>query len=132
MPSTNTDVLCLLYFRTQFPFGENSPPPPYSVEDTAASDETESVSSRGTSNLEYLNVKLLTGSALIISQVKGLLYKRWKHAHRDWRFILSAIGLPTLLMILCMCLAMIRPGARIPPLLLTPSIYGPFSHSFIR
>ncbi|XP_059086217.1 retinal-specific phospholipid-transporting ATPase ABCA4-like [Tigriopus californicus] len=74
---------------------------------------------------------LRTGWPLVLGQVRGLLYKRFKHSTRDWRFLMSSLGLPTLLMILTMFLALLRPTSESPPLLLTPSVFGENTNSFV-
>lgn len=75
---------------------------------------------------------LRTGWPLVLGQARGLLYKRFKHSTRDWRFLMSSLGLPTLMVILTMFLALMRPSGESPPLLLTPSIFGENSNSFVR
>ncbi len=75
---------------------------------------------------------LLTGGALLWSQLRGLWYKQLMHYLRDWRFIVTALVLPLVLIIATMVLAMFRPEAVRPPRLLTPSLYGPGSSSFLR
>ena len=83
-------------------------------------------------NPESLNVDLKTGWSRRLGQAGGLFYKRWKHSHRNWRFLLSALVLPTILMTLCLTLALMKPTTERFPLPLTPTIYGPESASFVE
>jgi hypothetical protein len=51
---------------------------------------------------------------------------------RNRKFLFSSLVLPAVLIVLSMSLALLRPETKLPPLLLTPSLYGPQSYSFIR
>ena len=70
--------------------------------------------------------------ALLKSQLLGLWYKQIKHYSRDWRFLFSTFVIPPLLITATMFLALLRPPSERPSLLLTPSLYGPNSNSFVR
>ena len=76
--------------------------------------------------------KLLTGVSLWMSQVTGLLRKKFLHSIRDWRYFLSTFILPCLVLIFSMFLATMRPQEDLAPLLITPSIYGDESYSFMK
>jgi hypothetical protein len=93
--------------------------------------ESTLTSSMGESTL-LIREELLTGNDLFWSQMSGLLYKRLHHSIRDWRYMLSIFALPAILLIISMSLALLRPAADLPPILLTPSLYGPESDSFVR
>eukprot|EP00095_Tigriopus_kingsejongensis_P012217 maker-scaffold927_size80360-snap-gene-0.21 protein:Tk12217 transcript:maker-scaffold927_size80360-snap-gene-0.21-mRNA-1 annotation:"atp-binding cassette sub-family a member 7" len=80
----------------------------------------------------FSEMDLRTGWPLVLSQIRGLLYKRFKHGCRDWRFWMTCLFLPTLLMICTMCLALLRPNTEHPSLLMSPSLYGESSYSFVR
>ena len=74
---------------------------------------------------------LLEKRALLKSQLMGLWYKQIKHYSRDWRFLISTFVIPPVLITATMVLALLRPPSDRPPLLLTPSLYGPHSNSFL-
>ena len=74
---------------------------------------------------------LLVNGALWRSQLMGLWYKQVTHYMRDWRFLFSSFVIPPLLIAATMFLALLRPPSQQPPLLLTPSLYGPSSNSFV-
>ncbi len=97
---------------------------------TSGSTPEGSTPSGSTTNL--LRSDLLKGFPLFWSQLTGLLKKRLLHSVRDWRFFASVFVLPALLLIISMGLALLRPNADLPPLMLTPSIYGPEANSFIK
>ena len=75
---------------------------------------------------------LKTGSRLTMSQMKGLLYKRLKHAIRDWKFVVSAFVLPLLLITIVLSITKMSAKMENPPLLLTPSLQGPEANSFLE
>ena len=81
---------------------------------------------------ETCSPPLLEKRALWRSQLKGLWYKQFKHYTRDWRFLVSSFVIPPVLITATMLLALLRPPSERPPLLLTPSLYGPNSNSFVR
>ena len=80
----------------------------------------------------YSPPPLLEKRALLKSQLMGLWYKQVTHYTRDWRFLVSSFVIPPVLVTATMLLALLRPPSERPPLLLTPSLYGPNSHSFVR
>ena len=75
---------------------------------------------------------LLEKRALLKSQLMGMWYKQIKHYSRDRRFLISTFVIPPVLITATMVLALLRPPSDRPPLLLTPSLYGPNSNSFLR
>ena len=81
---------------------------------------------------ETYSPPLLEKRALLKSQLMGLWYKQIKHYSRDWRFLFSSFVIPPVLITVTMLLALLRPPSERPPLLLTPSLYGPNSNSFVR
>ena len=76
--------------------------------------------------------ELLTGFSLVWSQFLGLIMKRWLNLRRDWRYFLTIIVLPTVLLAVSLGIGLMKPVNGSPPLLMTPSIYGPNSNSFIQ
>lgn len=73
-----------------------------------------------------------TGLGLMSKQLSGLLYKRFKHTLRDWKFGVSAFVLPVLLLTIVLGVTKMGLERDNPPLLLTPSLHGPEANSFIR
>ena len=67
----------------------------------------------------------------ILGAITGLWYKRAKRFTGDMKIIMGSIIVPTILLTLSMTLGKIRPNTTSPPILLTPSIYGPESLSFL-
>ena len=65
------------------------------------------------------------------SSFAALLTKRLKRLLGDKKILVTSYVIPTVLLVLAMVLGIIRPGTTSPPLLLTPSLYGPESLSFI-
>jgi energy-coupling factor transporter ATP-binding protein EcfA2 len=70
------------------------------------------------------------GLALFGNQIMALLWKRLLNLKRDRKLLLCSLVIPSVLLTLAMVTAKIRPGTQTPPLLLTPSMYGPGSASF--
>lgn len=107
-------------------------------DEIALESDTESTCSKATSDTEsvatvqLVRKETLTGAPLLWNQIQGLLHKRWLHSMRDWRYLSTILIFPTLLLALSMGLGLLRPSEELPPLLLTPSTYGPFSNSFIQ
>ena len=66
-----------------------------------------------------------------LGMVQGLFYKRAKRFTGDKKLIMSSVIVPTILLALSMTMGKIRPNTTSPPILLTPSIYGPESLSFL-
>ena len=76
---------------------------------------------------------LLQGSSLFFRQFTGLLRKRFLRSIRDWRYFLSNLVLPLLVLVFSMLLAQMKPDVNYKPLLLTPSIYGfDDQYSFVK
>ena len=76
--------------------------------------------------------ELIRGFSLVLNQIGALLKKRWLHSIRDWRYLLSILVLPAILLAISLLLGLLKPGDETPPLLMTPSIYGPNENTFIR
>ena len=72
-----------------------------------------------------------TNIALFLNQLFALLLKRSLNFIRDKKLIISSFIIPMILLILAMTTAKIRPQTKTPSILLTPSMYGPGSASFI-
>ena len=66
----------------------------------------------------------------LLYQVSALLLKRGLNFLGNKRMILLTFFIPTVLLVLAMVTATIRPVTRTPKILLTPSMYGPGSVSF--
>ena len=66
-----------------------------------------------------------------LSALMAILTKRMKRLLGDKKIMMTSFLIPTILLILSMILGLIRPGTSSPSLLLTPSLYGPKSLSFI-
>ena len=81
---------------------------------------------------KLIRKQLLSGFSLHCSQFMGLLQKRLLHSMRDWKYLSTIILLPSVLLAISMGLGLLKPTENLPPLLMTPSIYGPTSHSFIE
>ena len=58
--------------------------------------------------------------------------KRCLHSMRDWRYFLTIIVLPSVLLAVSLGIGLMKPTNDSPPLLMTPSIYGPKSNAFIQ
>jgi len=70
-------------------------------------------------------------NATIIFKIYGLILKRfWNLIGDKWPMV-SSFAISFLLMIIAMSIALIRPDSKTPAVLLTPSLYGPGSLSFI-
>ena len=67
----------------------------------------------------------------VVGTFSAILFKRFKRFTGDKKMIVTSLIIPSILMILAMILGLIRPGTLSPPLLLTPSLYGPESLSFM-
>ena len=97
----------------------------------ASSQLSEATVSSAQSTLLIRN-ELLTGSSLFWSQFGGLIKKRYLHSIRDWRYFLTIVVLPSVLLAVSLGIGLMKPTNDNPPLLMTPSIYGPKSNSFIQ
>ncbi|XP_056019725.1 uncharacterized protein LOC125668687 isoform X2 [Ostrea edulis] len=68
-----------------------------------------------------------------LSQFSGLLIKRFHHYRRDWRMFLSVLVLPLVFMFASLGLMELQPQMdSTPTRVLTPPLYGPSSHAFIK
>jgi len=94
------------------------------------SETTTTMSSQDDRN--FIREELLSGWSLTLLQCRGLLTKRLYHNVRNWRFFISIFFMPAGLVILSMLLGLLRPKDAFDPLLMTPSIYGPQSYSFVK
>ena len=81
---------------------------------------------------ELIRSDLLTGFSLGFQQFLALLKKRWLHSIRDWRYLLTIVVLPAFLLAISLLLGLLKPSDDSPPLLMTPSIYGPDSNVFLE
>ena len=82
---------------------------------------------------DLMRESLLQGSSLFFRQFTGLLRKRFLRSIRDWRYFLSNLVLPLLVLVFSMLLAQMKPDVNYKPLLLTPSIYGfDDQYSFVK
>ena len=61
----------------------------------------------------------------------GLVVKRAKRFFKDKRMLMTSLLLPSLMLSLSMVLGIVRPKTSVPSILLTPSMYGPDSLSFL-
>jgi len=94
--------------------------------------QTSSSSSSALPSAPIYRAPLESGAALRFLQLRALLRKRWLHHSREPRYILSTLVLPSALVATAMTLALLRPAADYPPLLLTPAIYGDDVSSYVR
>lgn len=68
-----------------------------------------------------------------LGQFSGLLIKRFHHYRRDWRMFLSVFLLPLVFMTASLGLMELQPKTdSAPPRILTPPLYGPHSHAFVK
>lgn len=67
----------------------------------------------------------------VMNAFTALLYKRYKRMVRDRKMMVTSFLLPSILLIFAMILGKIRPETSSPALLMTPSIYGPESYTFL-
>ncbi|XP_078319098.1 uncharacterized protein LOC111121791 isoform X3 [Crassostrea virginica] len=68
-----------------------------------------------------------------LGQFFGLLIKRFHHYRRDWRMFLSVFLLPLVFMTASLGLMELQPKTdSAPPRILTPPLYGPHSHAFVK
>ena len=74
---------------------------------------------------------LQTGLSLLLYQVFALLLKRLLNFVGNKRMIFLSFIIPTILLVLAMVTATVRPLNKTKKILLTPSMYGPESVSFI-
>ena len=72
-----------------------------------------------------------SGIRLLVAQLAALLLKRLLNFVGNKRMVFLSFIIPTILLILAMVTATIRPVTSTPKILLTPSMYGPGSVSFI-
>ena len=68
----------------------------------------------------------------MFTQIGGLLQKRWLHTIKDWKFIISSLILPCLMLAIAMLLPILTHNNSNPPIILSPSLYGPESASFVK
>lgn len=64
------------------------------------------------------------------AQMLALMWKRLLNLRRDRKLLFSSLLTPLTLLTLAMVTAKIRPGTTTPPILLTPSMYGPGAAAF--
>ena len=69
-------------------------------------------------------------TAKTVNKIYGLLLKRFWNMFGDKISLLTSFSVSLLLLIIAMVVAIIRPDTLSPPILLTPSLYGPGSLSF--
>ncbi|XP_061191991.1 uncharacterized protein LOC133200204 [Saccostrea echinata] len=68
-----------------------------------------------------------------LGQFTGMLIKRFHHYRRDWRMFLSVFLLPLVFMTASLGLMELQPQiGNAPAKVLTPPLYGPRSHAFIK
>ena len=66
-----------------------------------------------------------------VRALMALVTKRAKRFFKDRRMLMTSLLLPVLMLTLSMVLGIVRPKTTLPILLLTPSMYGPESYSFL-
>ena len=66
-----------------------------------------------------------------VRALMALVTKRAKRFLKDRRMLMTSLLLPVLMLTLSMVLGIVRPKTTLPTLLLTPSMYGPESYSFL-
>lgn len=68
-----------------------------------------------------------------MGQFSGMLIKRFHHYRRDWRMFLSVFVLPLVFMTASLGLMELQPKTESAPArILTPPLYGPYSHAFFK
>ena len=82
-------------------------------------------------NNKYISYISL-GWELTFYQLSGLLQKRWMHHVKDWRFIISSFILPCIMLAFSMLLPIMTHDLNNPAIILSPSLYGPESVSFVK
>ena len=68
----------------------------------------------------------------MLTQISGLLQKRWLHTIKDYKFIISSLILPCLMLAISMLLPILSRNHDNEAIILTPSLYGPESASFVK
>lgn len=74
----------------------------------------------------------LIGWKLVFTQICGLLQKRGLHTFKDYKFIISSLILPCLMLAISMLLPILSRNNDNGAIILTPSLYGPESASFVK
>ena len=86
-----------------------------------------------TKNIQFtIELYPLIGWKLVLTQISGLLQKRWLHTIKDYKFIISSLILPCLMLAISMLLPILSRNHDNEAIILSPSLYGPESASFVK
>ena len=89
--------------------------------------------SKDTKNIQFtIEIYLQIGWKLVLTQISGLLQKRWLHTIKDYKFIISSLILPCLMLAISMLLPILSRNHDNEAIILSPSLYGPESASFVK